>query len=36
MEGFVAEAMDAGALGLSTGLEFNPGPAGADRRSSSA
>jgi N-acyl-D-amino-acid deacylase len=25
MEGFVAEAMDAGALGLSTGLEFNPG-----------
>jgi N-acyl-D-amino-acid deacylase len=25
MEGFVAEAMEAGALGLSTGLEFNPG-----------
>jgi N-acyl-D-amino-acid deacylase len=25
MEGYVAEAMDAGALGLSTGLEFNPG-----------
>ena len=25
MESFVAEAMDAGALGLSTGLEFNPG-----------
>lgn len=27
MEGYVAEAMDAGALGLSTGLEFNPGRA---------
>ncbi len=27
MESFVAEAMDAGALGLSTGLEFNPGRA---------
>ena len=25
MEGFVREAMDAGALGMSTGLEFNPG-----------
>jgi len=25
MEGYVAEAMHAGALGLSTGLEFNPG-----------
>jgi N-acyl-D-amino-acid deacylase len=25
MEGYVEEAMDAGALGLSTGLEFNPG-----------
>jgi N-acyl-D-amino-acid deacylase len=25
MEGLVREAMDAGALGLSTGLEFNPG-----------
>jgi N-acyl-D-amino-acid deacylase len=25
MEAYVAEAMDAGALGLSTGLEFNPG-----------
>ena len=25
MEGYVAEAMDSGALGLSTGLEFNPG-----------
>lgn len=25
MERYVAEAMDAGALGLSTGLEFNPG-----------
>src|SRR5262249_61862684 len=25
MEAHVAEAMDAGALGLSTGLEFNPG-----------
>jgi N-acyl-D-amino-acid deacylase len=25
MEDYVAEAMDAGALGLSTGLEFNPG-----------
>ena len=25
MEGYVAEAMDAGALGLSTGLEFKPG-----------
>ncbi len=25
MESYVAEAMDAGALGLSTGLEFNPG-----------
>ncbi|HZO97640.1 MAG TPA: D-aminoacylase [Gaiellaceae bacterium] len=27
MEGYVAEAMEAGALGLSTGLEFNPGRA---------
>ena len=25
MEGFLREAMDAGALGMSTGLEFNPG-----------
>jgi N-acyl-D-amino-acid deacylase len=25
MEAYVAEAMDAGALGMSTGLEFNPG-----------
>ena len=32
MEGYVAEAMHAGALGLSTGLEFKPGPRGADRR----
>ncbi len=32
MERYVAEAMDAGALGLSTGLEFNPGRDGADRR----
>ena len=32
MERYVAEAMDAGALGLSTGLEFNPGRAGAHRR----
>ena len=28
MEGFLREAMDAGALGMSTGLEFNPGPGG--------
>ncbi len=25
MEGFLREAMEAGALGMSTGLEFNPG-----------